>query len=106
MIINILIAVLANPTMTLLWGNAALDGLPHHSSRAAGTSNKQGNAAVAGVRIRAGAFDSNGQQILGAYSEETWIQEFCRTPGNEFFVEVRSAYTGCRVRAVYSYRLV
>lgn len=43
---------------------------------------------MAGVSTRGGAFDNRSQKTQRIYTGETWVQKFCRTPGNEFFVEV------------------
>lgn len=43
---------------------------------------------MAGVSIRGGAFDNRSQKTQSIYTGETWVQKFCRTPGNEFFVQV------------------
>lgn len=45
---------------------------------------------AAAITIRAGGLEGRDRRNREAYPEETtWIQEFCRTPGNEFFAEVR-----------------
>lgn len=45
---------------------------------------------AAATTIRAGGLEGRDRRNREAYPEETtWIQDFCRTPGNEFFAEVR-----------------
>lgn len=39
--------------------------------------------------LRAGSFEGSDRRNQAAYSDQTtWIKEFCRTAGNEFFAEV------------------
>ena len=45
---------------------------------------------AAATTIRAGRLEGSDRRNREAYPEQTtWIQDFCRTPGNEFFAEVR-----------------
>lgn len=84
--------ILTSPATSLLWGkstsnNLAEGGGKYYGGREA-QDNDKGAAKVAGIRIRAGAFDGSDRRSQGEYSGQTWIQNFCRTPGNEFFAEV------------------
>lgn len=51
---------------------------------------------AAATNIRAGGVEGRDRRNREAYPEETtWIQDFCRTPGNEFFAEVRVIILYC-----------
>lgn len=53
---------------------------------------------AAATTIRAGGLEGRDRRNREAYPEETtWIQDFCRTPGNEFFAEVRMILVSCVV---------
>ena len=44
---------------------------------------------TAAILLRAGGFEGNDPRNQPLYSEPTtWIEDFCRSPGNEFFAEV------------------
>lgn len=85
-------------TNSLQWGTkqAISNSWPLNTTKPAAVvedcyeaSNARGDAATAATTIRAGGLDGRDRRNRAAFPEETsWIQEFCRTPGNEFFAEV------------------
>lgn len=77
--------LLACPTVrSFPWGKPRPEGV---SLKYAQTGERKAHPGSAAAAIRAGGFGGNDGR--GAYPEQTtWIQDFCRTPGNEFFAEV------------------
>eukprot|EP00904_Undaria_pinnatifida_P006635 jgi/Undpi1/3100/HiC_scaffold_15.g06474.m1 len=89
-------------TNSLQWGTkqAISNSWPLNTTKPAAVvedcyeaSNARGDAATAATTIRAGGLDGRDRRNRAAFPEETsWIQEFCRTPGNEFFAEVPESF--------------
>lgn len=97
--------LMTSPMNSLQWGKPRADvGVPSTAraesadntashTQKGGRASQDAGAAAAAV-IRAGGLEGNARRNQVAYPEETtWIHEFCRTPGNEFFAEVSSTTT-------------
>lgn len=85
--------LLVYPSVCLQWGKPRAEGASPHTS-VAGDAVGQHRGLVnqdAAIRARAG-FDGNERRSEVVYpGQTTWIQDFCRTPGNEFFAEARAS---------------
>lgn len=104
----LLALLLVYPSVCLQWGKPRAEGAsPRTINRVAGDAVDQHTEGVhqdAAIRARAG-FDGNERPSEVVYpGQATWIQDFCRTPGNEFFAEARdSVRTFCHTQHAADY---